>query len=348
MAFSCSMPDIEATIQSEKALVTLVVSKDDDSEQIFQEHLFADSDGKICLSEVDLLLQPYAEQWLIFKLKATIKEVYDSVDGSQDSFEVSIISCKANIVAMSAESFCNTRFLTLLAGTRQTAPNFYEYLHFIGDDAATCTAYFDHGDAETFSVPKLNADEGYAMLDVSPNNFTSSVDSTKQLLRYVITAGERVQEYEVNYDYEPEIAPVLLFFNSFGVQELAYCTGEHQMVSSFDRKQTRIGRTKTSYSVEDKVTFKADTGVLTYPMANWWREVFRSKDITLMNVRNRQVVIGEGAPVVINTEKVEMSNAPDALPRFTFEYEYADRNHNVLDLRRDGRIFDNTFDYTFN
>jgi hypothetical protein len=36
------------------------------------------------------------------------------------------------------------------------------------------------------------------------------------------------------------------------------------------------------------------------------------------------------------------------MPRFTFSYQYAQRIQNVLQMDRVGRIFDNTFDHTFN
>lgn len=346
MAFSCTFPDIEAQVQSDRVQMTLSVKQgDDDAETIYDEQLYADGDRMICLTDVDRLLQPYATKWLTFTLSCVIKEIYSSsVAGDQDSFECQIISCKANIVNLTAEQFCSQRFLTLIDGPKHTAPWFKEYLSYIGDDDCKCMAYYDTGDNEEYDMAKL-AEGDYSMVDVSPRKF---YDEGRRLVRYVITAGDRAQEFIVNHDYPSEIAPILLFWNSFGVQEIAYCTGEHQMVSSFERKQARIGRLKQSYSVEDAVTFKADTGVLTFPMANWWREVFRSKDIEVLPVQDREVKVAEGMPVVIKTEKVELSNAPDELPRFTFEYEYADRNHNVFDTRRDGRIFDNTFDYTFN
>ena len=42
-----------------------------------------------------------------------------------------------------------------------------------------------------------------------------------------------------------------------------------------------------------------------------------------------------------------MTRSVSVVPRFTFSYQYAQRNHNVFDTLRSGRIFDNTFDNTF-
>lgn len=351
--FSCMMPDVEFSCSFTRALVSVTLSKSGDSEKIYEEYLFPDDNGLITLADIDLLIEPYAEKWLVFDLSVNVVEqlVSENADGGEvitasnsDTMSTTVVSCKANILNVTATDWCSGHFLTLIQGTRQTAIGWREFLCFIGNDTASCMAVYDDGTSVSHSVSVM-ASGDYQLLDVSPANFTMS---GKELVCFNIYAGQRSQSYEVVPDFDVDIAPVLIFWNSFGVQELAYCTGEHQQVSSFDRKQTRIGRKKQSYSIEEKETFKADTGVLSYPMANWWREVFRSKDIRLLPFQNGGVLLEEGIPIVITSEKAELSNAADHLPRFTFEYEYADRNHNVWDSRRDGRIFDNTFDYTFN
>ena len=76
--------------------------------------------------------------------------------------------------------------------------------------------------------------------------------------------------------------------------------------------------------------------------------MFRSSYVEVMLVYNGVVSLSSYLPIVITSEKAEISNEADHLPRYTFEYEYADRNHNIFDARAEGRIFDNTFDNTFN
>lgn len=351
--FSSQVPDMVASLTYGRARVTVTVGKSGDSEKIFEEFLYPDALGVIRLSDIDRLIERFAEQWLVFSLTINVEEqnVTEGDDGEEviavtdsDSVTTTIVSCKANILNVTCQQFCDSHFLTLLDGTRQTAEGFLEYLCYIGSGSPSCKAYYTDGSSRDCHVDIL-VDGDYRMIDASPVNFISS---GKMLCRYVVSAGNRKQEYEVVSDFDPDIAPVLLFSNSFGVQELAYCTGEHQQVASFNRKQTRIGRKKESYVVEETKKFKADTGILTFPMANWWNDVLRSKDIRVLPVQNGGVLVAEGIPVVISAEKSELSNTPEALPRITFEYEYADRNHNILDLRREGRIFDNTFDYTFN
>ena len=348
------VPDAEFSINFSRALVSVTVTKSGDSEKVYEEYLYPDDSGIITLSDIDLLIEPYAEKWLVFGLEVKVIEQLvnrnsdgeDTVTASNtDTLSCTVVSCKANILNITASDWCNTRFLTLIQGTRQTAIGWREFLCFIGSDTAYCMAMYDDGTSQRHDVTVM-ASGDYQMIDVSPAEFTAA---GKVLVSYAIYAGQRSQNYEVLPGMGEEVAPALIFWNSFGVQELAYCTGEHQMVSSFDRKQARIGRKKRAYNIEEKETFKADTGILSYPMANWWREVFRSKDVKVLPYQNGGVILEEeGIPVVISSEKAELSNEADYMPRYTFEYEYADRNHNVWDNRREGRIFDNTFDYTFN
>lgn len=350
--FSCQVPDIRLAISLTRVLLSVTVTKSGDQEEIYSEYLYPDRSGVITLSDMDRLVKPYADKWLTFDLGVNIKEekVAQNSAGievisntSERSLATTVVSCKANILNMTASSWCSSRFLTLMDGARTTAIGWMERLSYVGNETPTCTAYYVGGSSLSWRVPVLSTGD-VTVIDTSSENFVSS---GRELLRYVVVAGSRRMVYEVDLESEADTAPVLLFWNSFGVQELAYCTGELKQVSSFDRKQTRIGRLKKTYDMEERESFKADTGILTFPMANWWREVLRSEEIFVCSVIRGSVDLN-GKPVVITSEKMEMSNAPDALPRITFEYEYADRNHNIFDVRAEGRIFDDTFDYTFN
>lgn len=351
--FSSTIPDLEIAVSTEKVKVEVAVAKAGESTVVFSETLYPDMIHHVRLSDIDRLIEPYSARWLVFTLQIRIIEPgaksnsFDAADAVERLLETRVVTCKANILNMSAEEWCEKRFLTLIDGEKTTAPGFLEYLYFVGRLSASPTyrAYYDDGSTHVGPLQFTSMGDDYGRIDASPVNFHRSGVT---LLRYEVRAGERVQQFVVDNDVETEVAPVLLFWNSFGVQELAYCTGELKQVASFDRKQARIGRLKETYSMEEREHFKADTGYLSFPMANWWREVLRSRNIQVLTVVEGGVDLGSAKPVVITAEKHEMSNAADHLPRVTFEYEYADRNHNVFDTRREGRIFDDTFDHTFN
>ena len=81
-------------------------------------------------------------------------------------------------------------------------------------------------------------------------------------------------------------------------------------------------------------------------MANWADDLFRSDEVYLMNFVHGSSILGKR--VTLSDSKSKRDNLHDSMPRFTFSYTYAQRQHNVLDLQRGGRICDNTFDMTFN
>ena len=352
MVFSSSIPDVKFRITSDnRAVVKMTVTHGNDVRVPYEETLYPDSMGDIHVTDIDLIVATFAELWLKFSLSVSITEqrvnaeMIVSNQGTRSLTTTEVVCCRANIVGYTPSNFCNSHFLTLLDGPRKTSLGRKELLSFIGTENATVVTVFDDGTSGAGGATILQSGDGYKILDVSPDNF---VNGMKKPVKDQVIAGNRKQWYEVEYGGDPDIAPVLLFVNSFGVQEIAYCEGAHHQVSSFDRKQARIGKLKENYLIEETESFKADTGFLSFPMAAWWRDVLRSKDIEVLPVTDGAVVIDSGKPVIITSQKAELSNEADHMPRYTFEYEYADRNHNFWEQPREGRIFDNTFDHTFN
>lgn len=232
--------------------------------------------------------------------------------------------------------------MSIFDGDRVTAMGRLEYLHFIGGDTPTATAEYSDGSTMSFSVEVASSNGNFKTVDVSPGQFATE---GKQLCAYTIEAGARAQRFVIDFN-RPDCAPILLFENSFGCDELVYCTGTHTVSPEFNRESAYINKVKKNYKIEENREFKADTGVLTFPAANWLDDLFRSKNVRIVNFYNSEPVVGK--EVIITESKSEYTNDIDSLPRFTFTYTYAQRNHNVVDLRRGGRIFDNTFDFTFN
>ena len=118
------------------------------------------------------------------------------------------------------------------------------------------------------------------------------------------------------------------------------------MAPTYKRSAAYIGRIQKNYKIDETRAYKANTGPLNLAMANWWDEVFRSDSVRVVNFYDGHPNVGKD--LLITDSKSEYSNDDAEIPRFTFTYQYAQRNHNVVQLLRAGRIFDNTFDNTFN
>lgn len=331
--FSCSIPDVTFTA-SGRAYVTVSI----DGTQVYAEWLYP-SGGIVTLQDLSELATPYARQ------RQTVTMAVKAVDeggGQLLDSSTEVVYCQADFCDETAESFLAAHFLSILMGTKVTALGRLEYLHMQGSETATCTAIYGDGTTRTFSVDVVQRGSHYQTLDVSPDNFTTT---GKVLTAYTVTAGSRKQDYEIDLR-QPDCAPVLIFVNSFGLDELAYCTGTHRVDPTYKRNMAYVGRMQRNYRIDETRAFKADTGPLTTAMANWWDEVFRSDSVRVVNIYNGNPNVGKD--MVITDSKSEYSNDDAEIPRFTFTYQYAQRNHNVVQLLRAGRIFDNTFDNTFN
>lgn len=352
--FSSSVPDLSFSIEKTQAVVAISV----DSEQIYQETL-TPVGGSITVSDLTGLLSIYAERRLVVDVDITISEqeigegttmvimgeTY-TIPGSITTTATRTLSFQVMFsradVGVTASEFYDNYFLSILMGTKVTSMGRLEYLHYYGTGTPSCLAYYSDGTTATFTPQVSSGNSRYTQIDVSPDNF---ITAGKQLVSYIVSVGSRSQEFEIDLE-QPDCAPILLFENSFGVQELIYCTGAHKVSPEYKRQSARLGGLLRNYDIEETRNFQADTGVLTIPMANWADELFRSKEIFLVNVYNGVPQVGK--EIVITDSKSEYTNNDAEMPRFTFTYQYAQRIHNVIELNREGRIFDNTFDNTFN
>ena len=334
IVFSSQFPDVLISNVGESALVTVTIG----GNQVLQETLYPGSSG-IVLEDMRSLVEPYARQQLTVLVNITAA----CQNGQSYDATVRVLYSAADMGdGVAASVFYDRHFLTTLMGPKLTAIGRMEKLSYFGTGTASVTATYDDGTTQVFSAVATGGNIDYTRIDVSPDQY---IAEGKTLCSYTVAAGNRRQVFIV----QPEAldcAPILCFVNSFGVEELLYCTGLHQVSPEYKRSQARLGRFTRTYKLEEIRHFKADTGVLNQAMADWVDEVLRSDEIRVCNFYNGQV--RPGKEVIITESKSDRSNDDAELPRITFTYEYSQRNHNVLQLYREGRIFDNTFDDTFN
>ena len=356
--FSTAIPDLTFSIDGAQAVVVFAV----DGTTIYSETLHP-TDSRITIADLMGMLSLYAERRLSIEVTVNITEQtvtkgepvtyelfgqtysipgVDKIDNTDTrELTISVFYCRAD-VGTSATEFYNNHFLSILTGTKITALGRLEYLHYLGTDSASCTAWYSDNTTATFTPTVIGGNSRYTTLDVSPESFQTA---GKQLISYTVTAGQRVQRFDLDPTV-PDCAPILLFENSFGVQELLYCTGTHKVAPEYKRSSARINGMLRNYDIEETRVFHADTGIMNTAMANWADELLRSREVYIVNIYDGNPTVGK--EVTITDSKSEYNNEDENMPRFTFSYQYAQRIHNVVDLKREGRIFDNTFDHTFN
>lgn len=308
------------------------------SEAILDETLVPDTTGMIRIRELNQLIESYLIENLIASFRYVLS--VNSTAVASKTFKVQY--CKAE-VGMDTVSFLNTFFLSTLMGDKVTTLSRKEHLHLVCGTATEVKAKIKYRVGKTTEVVEklLKSITGLnvvSTIDVSP---VLVEEQGKELLGYSIIAGDRLQTFVIDRK-DPRSEPDLLFTNSFGCQETIYCRGTFKLESEMERQQAYIDGKYRTYHVNENRKYKANTGVLTTAMANWAEDLFRSKEIYLFD--------GEsiGKEIAITESKFVRSNNPDELPSFNFEYRYAQRNQNILFTAKAGRIFDMTFDRTFN
>ena len=330
-AFLSALSDLVFTTDQESATVLLRKGAD----EILNEKYVPDSTGTIRVRELDQLLESYLTTHLIESFSYTIN---DGAGTKEGQFKVQYCTVE---VPYTAATFMEEYFLSPLMGEKITAPERKEFLHLVATVSCKVTVECCYlmnvtTTVELRELQTISDLNQVVTLDVSPSNFDKE---DWKLLYYCVKVGNRVQQFRLDYR-NPEAAPCLLFTNSFGCQETIYCTGSHQAAPDYTRNTALVDGKFRNYQIDENRVFKASTGILNTHMANWADDLFRSKEVYLLE---NSV---PGKEITITDSKSERSNHPDALPDFSFEYRYAQRNHNILQFGA-GRVFDNTFDRTF-
>ena len=349
VSFSSTMNDVVFSSQCDHAVVSVELQYAGTTETIYEEKLYPDAGGLISLSSLAEMLEPYLRARLNVRMTVTISE-YEASDSTTPSATLSTDQC-AVLFAMvdvgeDAGTFCENHFLTTLDGPKMTAEGLEERVYAYGAAQVNVTAAFLMPDntmsySETAVTPAGVTDDIYAFF-VGPDVVEALFPNAGgELVEYTVAAGLRSQKF-VMVDRPMAPAPSLAFINSFGCIEFLHCYGTHKKDSSYTRSSARVRGRLRNYKIVEERVFHAETGWLNTAMADWADELFRSQEVYLW-------LDGEpGRQVVISDSKSTVTNEDGDMPSFEFSYVYAQRIHNVMQRRHAGRIFDNTFDHTFN
>lgn len=341
LCFSSDVADIIFGTNDESGILVLDLICAGNRVNVLEETMYADLEQNISVCDLPELVEPYARQHLQVTLECTFTDTLGSVSISP----VTVLYGKVDVDTTAAD-FTQNHFLSILCGEKLTAIGRAERLH--AYDCSYVTVLADvqllSGQYNTLSAElhAMDADGSVSHFDVSPDNVSAVLGLVSdKLLSYTIEAGNRRQQYLLVDDRVPP-APSLLFINSFGCEEFIHCVGTHKKESKYDRLKASIRGRLKSYRITEDRQFNANTGWLNEAMADWADDLFRSDSVFLW-LSDRP-----GREVVLSDSKSEITNEDDNMPAFEFTYSYAQRIHNVMCSGRVGRIFDNTFDHTFN
>lgn len=335
--FLSTVPDLEFKVTQTSATVEFYhISPSGRERLVFTETFTRDELNVIRIREIADLLEPDIQRTLLTNFRYRIKESSSTAVGD---FSILYADVEVNLPA---EQFAQQFYLRKSVGPKTLIPTQAEYLHFVSLESTSVKAiltYDKDGElvTEEKSLTTASAKE-FTTLDVSPSKF---IERDRKLVGYTIMAGQRQARYMVDYTSMYNVHS-FLFLNSFGCQEVFTCFGLIQSDNKIDREHGYSdGMFLNLHQKEEKI-YKAETGDLDSYQAVAAEDFIRSKEVYLLHG------LLPYKPVTIVSSEIKESNSRDNSPNYIVEYRLSQRNHNVMDLRQEGRIFDHTFDHSFN
>ncbi len=245
-----------------------------------------------------------------------------------------------------AETFLFNRFMTSVADERDTAVGRHECLSLYNPDGLPLTvtaSYLTYeGKLTTKSFTDLvpvDPSMEIAYYNVSPirfNDFTIG-----ELVGFVVSCGARTQRYRVLMA-PPQHDPALIFRNCFNCWETIFLCGIKETDVNFTRSAAMVNGKFLNYDVDEVISYKASTGPMRYGSDRLARDLARSPAIFLLR--------SDGTPgerITITDCDVKTNNADDHIPSFSFTYRKASLISTDFEAPAPYRIFDNTFDLTY-
>lgn len=244
-------------------------------------------------------------------------------------------------LSLPAKEWTASRFLTSMTGERDTAAGRLETLSCYNPDGLPCTADCifltpDGGLVKTsVAIPVTEMSGDIAEYDVSPHRFSSGDNS---LVHFTVRVGGMTQRYRVLLS-PPPTGQAFLFRNNFGCWETLHCVGEIASDPQFSRSTYMVNGRFEAYDVGETDSVTASTGVMRFGSERLVRDFARSMSTYLLNADGSR-----GERIVVTDCSVKATNADDFNPQFSFTYRLSHKGASDLD---GFRIFDDTFDYTY-
>lgn len=336
-SFSSNLPNLIFNTTYDYIRVYFYIHEGEEKKEIFAERFSADNRGNVEVTRIGELLTPYLEKKLNQEFSYTIMSYPKE---TTKTFRVQF--CRAEI-DIPAESFLKNFFLTTMQGDKHILLDAPEFIHFYEttSSAVKVNAVYDVGGKiteEEIILKSQTTPNVINTLEVSPYLFEKE---GAKLLEYTVEVDARKQKYIIDH-LSIEARPRLLFTNSFGCQETFICKGALELEPKFTRSSGWVKDRLINFDTKEERIYKANTGYMTPAEANWGEELIRSNEIYLLNHRTVD------KEIVIVDSKTPRSMSLNEMPQFFFDYRLSQRNHNVLQFKEAGRVFDSSFDLTFN
>lgn len=316
---------------------TFSIKKDGAAAPFFSTKYIPDSEGNVTVLSLHKLLEPEIAD-------DAVGRFIFMVDGDAVADAVTVIRCTVHI-SEPAERFVNDFFLTASSRERDTAPRRRECLtaYCLEATPVTVTATYLTDDnrlvRREFNIPASSVNgDGLYSVDVSPRKFA---DDSGRLVAFRVKCGRRKMNYRV-VENPPASDPVMIFRNCFNAWDTVYLCGAKETDPQITRSTAMINGQFSCYQVEEFTQYTARSGPLRESGVETVRDLARSRTVFLLERDG-----SAGNRVTVTDASVKATNENTGMPDFSITYRLADIPGGHVDVYRRPRIFDRTFDNTY-
>ena len=337
LAFSTQLQDL--WIDGASGSVTFLIAVGDIT--VFSADYVPNGDGEIRLYNLSRIIESHIDG-IFADFTFTVEEK----GKSNHSLSYRVFRSAVR-VSESAVEFMHSFFLTTLLNRKTTQLGRYETLSFYPQSACSVYAlasYYTESGIDTQEVSLMSEQDvvlnAINSVNVSPSKLVD--DSMGELVGYVVRAGERSFTFEVDTT-QAKADTAFIFHNNFGCWETMYLTGTVETEYEIKRSHAYVDGTFRQYDLEDTEIFKANSGVLLGSMIRLGKDLARSKSIFLLDSAGMA-----DDEIVITDSEIKYANDDDFMPTFDYTYRRTSFVSTMLHIIRPPKLFDKTFDITFN
>lgn len=248
-------------------------------------------------------------------------------------------------VTETAADFLPSFFLTTVMTERDTALGRKELLTLLPieatvPDVVAVALYWNGTQVVTASHTLASGLTTGAVTEVDVSSARLADTTLGTLVGYTVTCGERRAAYRVRKLPTADVA--MLMRNAFGAWEAVYFCGMTEHAPEYTRETAPVNGSLRLYNIEETDMMKCWTGPLRPSGVALTRDLARSRDVVLLE---HGVASDE---VVVTAVEVKHTNADSDIPDMTVTWRRSSLVSARLVPVRTPKLFDETFDETYN
>lgn len=257
---------------------------------------------------------------------------------------VHVVQCRT-MVDEPAMTFLPSFWLTTVMTERDTAVGRKELLTVLPieatvPDVVASASYWNGTQVVTASRTLAQGLTSGAVTEVDVSAALMVDNTLGTLVGYTVTCGERTMRYRVAALNTADVA--MLMRNTFGAWEAVYFAGMSESSPEYTRDSAMVNGALKLYHIDEVDSVKCWTGPMRPSGVDLARDLARSTDVVLLSRG------AAAAAVVITGTEMKHTTADTDLADLTVTWRRASPISTELKAKRIPRLFDETFDETYN